>query len=534
MYMAVSDVLRLPCMRGAEVVAGRNGLAKLLDSVTVLEYCAQTELLKKLFRDNTFNGNEIIITAFASIADNVEAQCQNIRLYHGVGSVGMILYYVGLILPEIDSRLIDICNELDYPLICMPREYSMLQYREAITEITFELYRRRQRDQYFVSSILERVSDLSSVQQTMDSLLRMLSDHLQCSVILIDKRDDTHSVAAWPRSFVSSLNDHIRSWIKEELGDKDTVQIHFNDEKLGLFKCPGLERDAAHLELYLLSYDDKVPSDVLRQSSELLQLFLHTKSFNRGRIPPTELISAILSGEPLRIEKLARLCRIDVSVLNQMWLIRSKEEVGETRILQECNEFLSLYSSTFLTGRYMGQSVVFSQMPSEAALRKEQLQGMAAHLGKIGWQGEIVCCDCLGTVKEAQQAYLDSIQYLDTAKQIFPGRKIFSYADIRFAHLCLQAFEKRGENADQYATLLKKLRLQSGIGEDLLETLCVYLLDADSNIAQTSKRLFVHANTVKYRLKTVRELTGIVPNKMPDALPLYIVAALHRMISSDT
>jgi len=532
MNITVADVTRLPCMRGADVVAGQNGLGKVVDTVTVLEYGAKTELLEKLFQDYNYNGSEIIITAFANIADDVEAQCKNVRLYHAVGSVGLILYYVGMILSKIDPRLIAVCNELDFPLICMPREYTKHSYSEAITEITFEIYRRRQRDEYFVSDILERVSDLPSHQQTMNSLLRMLSDHLRSSVILTDIREDMINVATWPRSFVSNLNDNIGIWIKA-LGDKDTVQIDFMNEKLELFKCPLLERDADHLKLYLLSYDDKISSDILWQSSELIQLFIHIWNRSHGKLVPTELIHAILNDEPLRMEKLARLFRINVSILNQMWLIRSKEEVEESRVLRECNEFLSSYSSTVLTSHYMGQLVAFCRMPSEVDLRNEQLQGMVAHLENAGWRGELVCCDYFRTAKEARQAYLDSVQYLDTALQIFPGRIGFSYGDIRFAHLCLQTFERTGENADQYAALLQELRIQSGIGEDLLETLCVYLLDADASITQTSKRLFVHINTVKYRLKAVREITGIAPDSMPDALPLYLVAALYRMISSN-
>lgn len=532
MSTTVADVIRLPCIHGAEVVAGQNGLSKAIDTVTVLEYGAQTELLDKLFQDYNYNGSEIIISAFANIADDVEAQCQNVRLYHAVGSAGLILYYVGIILPEIDSRLIDVCNELDFPLICMPREYTKHSYSEAITEITFEIYRNRQRDQYFVSDILERLSDLPSHQQTMESLLRMFSDHLRSSVILMDIREDMINVAAWPRSFVSSLNDNIKSWINE-LGEKKVIQIVFENETLKLFKCPHLERDADHLKLYLLSYDDKISSDILWQSSELLQLFIHIWNKSHGKLVPTELIHAILANEPLRMEKLAKLFRVDVSILDQMWLICSRKGVEESRILRECNEFLSSYSSTVLASHYMGRLVAFSRMPSEVGVRKEQLQRMVAHLENMGWKGELVCCDCLCTAKEARQAYLDSTQYLDTALQIFPSRVGLSYGDIRFAHLCLQTFEGSGENADQYANLLQKLRLQSSIGEDLLETLCVYLLDAGANIVRTSKRLFVHTNTVKYRLKVVRELTGIAPDTMPDALPLYLVGALRRMISSN-
>ena len=89
--MTVSDVMKLPSMVGAEVVAGRGGLNYPVESVNVLEYGWPTELMNRFFRDNTFDGNELLISALASIANDVEAQCENIRRFHAAGCVGMVL-----------------------------------------------------------------------------------------------------------------------------------------------------------------------------------------------------------------------------------------------------------------------------------------------------------------------------------------------------------------------------------------------------------------------------------------------------------
>ena len=51
-----------------------------------------------------------MITGFCSVADDVEAQCANIRRLAEAGEVGMILYYVGLIMPRVDPRLIRLAD----------------------------------------------------------------------------------------------------------------------------------------------------------------------------------------------------------------------------------------------------------------------------------------------------------------------------------------------------------------------------------------------------------------------------------------
>ena len=101
-----------------------------------------------------------IITAFANIRNDIETQCENIRRYHSIGAVGFILFYVGFLLPEVDQRLIDLCNELEFPLICMPKGRLNIRYSEIIGEIMFEVFRSRQRESYFVSDLLQRISCL--------------------------------------------------------------------------------------------------------------------------------------------------------------------------------------------------------------------------------------------------------------------------------------------------------------------------------------------------------------------------------------
>ena len=120
MSLTVSQLLELPCLRRARVLAGHKSLDRIVTSISVLEYAAPTETQKKLYESIEFWGSELVITGFCSVADDVDAQCANIRSMAAAGEVGMILYYVGLILPSVDPRLIRLADELDFVQICMP------------------------------------------------------------------------------------------------------------------------------------------------------------------------------------------------------------------------------------------------------------------------------------------------------------------------------------------------------------------------------------------------------------------------------
>jgi DNA-binding PucR family transcriptional regulator len=65
-------------------------------------------------------------------------------------------------------------------------------------------------------------------------------------------------------------------------------------------------------------------------------------------------------------------------------------------------------------------------------------------------------------------------------------------------------------------------------GGDLVETLTAYVTNSGS-IEATARELFVHANTVRYRLRRVQEVTGYSPTDARDAYALHLALTLGRL-----
>lgn len=63
----------------------------------------------------------------------------------------------------------------------------------------------------------------------------------------------------------------------------------------------------------------------------------------------------------------------------------------------------------------------------------------------------------------------------------------------------------------------------------LAETLCIHMLDGDSEVKRTAKIMFLHRNTVLYRLNKIKALLGYDINSMPAKLHIYTAAALERL-----
>ena len=70
-----------------------------------------------------------------------------------------------------------------------------------------------------------------------------------------------------------------------------------------------------------------------------------------------------------------------------------------------------------------------------------------------------------------------------------------------------------------------------GGGHALLDTLTTYL-DQGSSLEATARLLFVHPNTVRYRLRRVAELTEYTPSAGRDGFTLWVAVALGRLTAS--
>ena len=527
MSITIDDVLRLPALIGAEVLAGRDALSKSVESVTVLEYGEISELQEQFFQHNQFEGNELIITAFASICDNVEAQCINIRKCHSVGAAGFILYYVGILVPEVDQRLIDLCDELSFPLICMPKGQINLRYSEAISEIMNEVYHAHQKENYFVSKLFLRMYDLQPHQRDLNALMRMLSDYLHVTVILSNTLSGSNLCVCWPRALIDSVEKNLDNWLRG-IEDDRVLRIPFGDAESYLQQCPVLSNNAGEYRLYLLNYKAPLSKNVLWQTSELFRMFGNIRNQNADRPGAAEIVNSIINDDVVQMTRLSRMFNINVDRLNQMWIFHPKVNASKysANMVRSISEHFSTHYDLTLTSYYDDNLVSFTCAPNRQGQRQKIMEEMSLLLEKQRDQCEIICHDCLHVYKSARTAYWDSVKYLDMARKLYPEKLILSSADILFTKQCCQVMADQA-GLEQYLEILTRIR---NAGGSLDTTAEIYLLDASSNMTQTAKRLFAHVNTVKYRLHLLHDLLGYAPGKMPDAYPLYMAVALNRLM----
>jgi sugar diacid utilization regulator len=124
---------------------------------------------------------------------------------------------------------------------------------------------------------------------------------------------------------------------------------------------------------------------------------------------------------------------------------------------------------------------------------------------------------CRG-LAEVGQRYLEAHQAL---RRCNPERPIVSLSELSpFEHLVASTDQSTRSSIAMEATALT----ESGNGA-LMETLRTYL-DSDLDVARTAEALYVHPNTVRYRLRRISELTGLDTQRFSGLVELLTIARL--------
>lgn len=528
MSVTVSDLLNLPSLRQAEVIAGHNGLNRIITSISVLESVNPSVLIDGLFGQGEFFGSEIVITGFINCTDDVECQCANIKRLAEGGEVGLILFYVGIYMPCVDQKLIDLANELDFVLIQMPPNKD-LRYAEVISDVNEYIFNDRAKNDFIVSDILARVSGLPEYQRTVNTVLRMVSDGVRTSLILTDASDNVLNLAGWPKSIeeeiISSFNQ-----ICAALSENKTGGRLMND--INIYQFPIIPDMGDPMKLFLVKEGAPLSKMAQTQVSDIVRICINIWGEKHGTVAVHELIRAILQDDPLKMHRLAEIFHINISEIHEMWILSGMLN-SSPDILKEHKDALCDYikscSDIVFSDTYENDLIIFSSTPYS---EKEAERGALSVLDYISEFDSTVTVSKFSNLQnttEVRKAYLCCKNHLHEAKKIFPVRRWFSSGDLEFARDCHNIIDRGEEAVNVYTSLLERLNMNSD-DWNAADTLAVYMLDSDFSATKTAKQLHVHINTVKYRLKIIDNLLGFSHDKMPDNIKMYYAAALGRMM----
>ncbi len=108
-------------------------------------------------------------------------------------------------------------------------------------------------------------------------------------------------------------------------------------------------------------------------------------------------------------------------------------------------------------------------------------------------------------LKETKRFYNQALKSIEMGEKLQSSKVIFNYSDFYIYHILEMCNEDEGLSYFIHPSMMKLLYYDKEHGTDLLNTLHEFL-ESPGQPTQISKRLFIHKNTLLYRMEKIRNI----------------------------
>lgn len=531
MSVGISEILKLPSLYGAKVIAGKGGLNRQISTISVSEY-THGEQFENLEIQTYGSGGEIVISAFYASRDDVEMQCKNIEEYHRYHVAGLILFYVGVVLPYVDAKVIALANERNFPIIMMPEGRADLKYSDVIYEVMEAVLKSNLTGASLRYDTIKQVSEFPANQRGLGAILQLLSIKTHSTILLFSADGKLLNAATWP----SNINADVFLQFANITLQDDIIRI--NGEIYKKYMCGIVSAESAVRQAVIFKRGDLLTPDVVEQIGETIEVACKLWEDNRKESYLAELVGSVMRDEPYKIRRIAAQHNLDLPSIKHMWIIHPLDPRQWIRFVNTMPLLIENHFS------YIARNLILDSFDDrfvaliDNKLSHAHLTGAAndlvSKLAATGLQAVVVECLNVPKLEEMRKIYLSSKEFLPTALEIYPHKNVFSLSDIRFSKFCKDIVDKGGESVQYHTELLKVFNPSADGGNDsLLETLQVYYLDTECNAKKAAEILYVHKNTIQYRLNKIKEMMSTGLQNYSEQIELYLALALNRIMDKE-
>ena len=277
--------------------------------------------------------------------------------------------------------------------------------------------------------------------------------------------------------------------------------------------------------LYVVHVGGPLTSILIQQTVEAVRIALKLWGKDKGESVATEIVEAILTDQPVKMRSLSAMFNLDIASVDSMWVINGS--IFSADDIHLVTDEARKFCRTVCADLYKGSIVLFT----DNIKRKADVDALRMNVETVlGKDVRISFFTNLKDTGEVRSAYLLNYDSWRDASRIMPDKEFFVRGDIEFASACRQIVEDGADSISDYLSLFDAIEDKKG-NDEYIDTLCTFLLDANSNVQTTSEKMFVHKNTIKYRIKTMSDCLGFVIGSMPGSEKLFKACGIKRLLN---
>lgn len=517
--ISVKEVLEIPVFKGYKIIAGHKGIEKMCKHVTILETPEGIEWLR---------GEEFLLTTGYVYKDNPEAYKNLIYLLHSqnISAIGIKEHRYISSLPK---ELIEQADKYELPVIILP--YSLI-YTDAVSEFYERLFYSKNKYILELRDMYEKLSHLISNSKDVQQVTDVLSLLTNSTVIVLNTEYNVISI---------NINNPCHEAVYEELmsalKSNQSIPSKIDNYFINIYKIDSDNKTTGYIYAISKSPENALTNSVMqygrfimhlkiaKEKNDYLNQLKIKKSITEIIMNKNDLSDDFYSNIKYAYnwkanENFVGICiHINDKDLKKCTVTGLKEQLYTivTRFLNE-KGFLTTESS----------ENIFLFCPADDAVIKELINKITAfqheYINKITLKYGV-------SQKYPHIKYISEMYDESLIAMLFSNvNGLYSYESMDILKiLYLLKDEKQIYNFYQN-TICKIEKYDTESKSNLIDTLKAYF-EYNMNKKLVSEKLFIHPETLRYRLNKIEQITGYSLNTSEGMLTLQIGLYLSQIIN---
>lgn len=504
MAFTVKDALALDNLKSAKVVAGLNGEDRVIQYVDIMETPDAYKWIRK---------NELIITTGYTIREDLDAQLRLARQAWADDAAGLAIKF-GRYIGKVPSEMIELCNRLDFPLIALPDEIPYIDITHPIMTGIINLQAEELAYSDDVYKKLTKVAlETNSIERIAEELSGILGKevHIYPHNLSKEALSSMDKFKVFPIMIKSSNYGYIAVKSLIPLTEKEMIAI---------------EHAKVLAALQRINYELATESH-WNERRDLLDDLISGKPVN------WDLVSARAAEFGFSLEGEKCVCIIDIDRYSA-YLLRNKLTERESmmfrrsfyHIVQDTVRVYGHIGLNFLTAQQNDKIILLCPSGDDISMDWDKiLRIIREKLGKLG-NGVTATCAISNDVKnimEIPHAYKTAQHIITLSRKIYGEGHTIRQKDAEL-YLILEKIDSISLSNSLLAPVLRSKKK-----DEYLLTLRTYLA-CDSNVSEAAEKLFIHRNTMQYRLKQIEKLIGQPMDSAETKTLLWLLLKAHELL----
>ena len=554
--ITVDRALELPEIENLEIVAGKNGLDRKITKINIMEVPDIIDWVEE---------GEVLFTTLYSISDDEEA-LKNLIPGLAEKKLAGLAVKPGRYVREIPEFMKVQADRYDLPLLEIPYEYS---FSELINAILQEIVKVQTEFLEKTLKIHEELTDIALAHKGLKKLASQLSQRTGNPILFIDYSGEIMA-ESFPEEMREGLKREgfVRSARQEIIGEEDIdsfigyyseKEITIQNDKFKQFKLPIKSGKNNFGFLYtweIYSSINLLEINTLEWAATIAVLdILNRKELAEvKRRYKNELLHDIIEGEITDKETMLKRIEhmgLDLQGERMVIIIDTKKIVNkymmeeglpyresvQDRIYSVAQQESPENSVTCILGSYV--VVIFPVTQKDFSNNREQVENYLQEIKlilppeyfrhlKIGVGNRVSDVRRLQeSFRQAERAVFVAEKFADDSDE----SGAFFYQNLGIYKLFYQV---KDEDLNGFIENILQPLLDYDRENDseMLKTLDAYFRTG-GNLSEVADELYIHYNTVGYRMERIEKITGMDLDSPDDRLNLEIALKLNKIYARD-